>query len=106
MQALLAKLSARYAQLPGDWLAAIARRHGALADAVIGDAAHPEDLGTHFGAGLTAREVEYLARREWAAEGDDVVWRRTKAGLSLTDSQRDAVAGYLRDLGGGTKLSR
>ena len=59
----------------------------------------PEDLGAHFGAGLTAREVEYLAQREWALTADDVLWRRTKVGLHLTDLQRESVARHLREMG-------
>jgi glycerol-3-phosphate dehydrogenase len=97
-QGFLAALRVRYPLLPEDWIAGIARRHGTLADAVIDGASRPEELGAHFGAGLTAREVEYLARREWVADTDDVVWRRTKAGLRLTESEREAVARHLRDL--------
>ena len=98
MQSFVAALRARHPELPGDWIAGIARRHGALADALIGGASRPKDLGVHFGAGLTAREVEYLVRREWAVEADDVLWRRTKAGLHLTDAQREALAQHLREL--------
>ena len=85
MQSFAAALCARHPQLPGDWIVGIARRHGALADAIIGGARRTEELGAHFGAGLTAREIEYLVRREWAVDADDVLWRRTKAGLHLTD---------------------
>ncbi len=52
----------------------------------------------HFGGGLTAREVEYLVRREWALEADDVLWRRTKAGLHLDQEQCRAVAQHLLGL--------
>ena len=103
MQSFVAALRARYPELPGDWIAGIARRHGALADALIGGACRPEELGVHFGAGLTAREVEYLVRREWAVEADDVLWRRTKAGLHLDDQQREAVARHLRGYGVGRR---
>jgi D-erythritol 1-phosphate dehydrogenase len=99
MQSFGAALRARYPELPGDWLAGIARRHGALADALLGNARQPQELGMHFGAGLTACEVEYLAQHEWAREADDVLWRRTKAGLHLSDLQREAVARHLHQLG-------
>jgi glycerol-3-phosphate dehydrogenase len=73
-------------------LSAIGRRHGACAETVLGDARVVEDLGTHFGATLTARELEYLVRHEWAMDADDVLWRRTKTGLHMTETQRQAVS--------------
>jgi glycerol-3-phosphate dehydrogenase len=84
-------LKKRYPGLPADWVSAIARRHGACAEIVLGDARGAQDLGTHFGATLTARELDYLVRHEWAREADDVLWRRTKAGLHMSEAQREAV---------------
>ncbi len=56
------------------------------------------DLGQDFGAGLTAREIDFLVREEWARDADDVLWRRTKCGLPMTPVQRDAVAAYVAKL--------
>jgi glycerol-3-phosphate dehydrogenase len=88
-------LAQRHPQLPLSLLQALAWRHGALAYDVIGDAASVADLGRHFGADLYAREVDYLVQSEWARSAEDVLWRRTKAGLHLTALQRDAVARHL-----------
>ena len=49
----------------------------------------------HFGAELYAREVDYFIEHEWAREGDDVLWRRTKAGLHLSVQQRQRVVHYV-----------
>lgn len=73
------------------YLFALARRYGTRADDVIIGARSFADLGTHFGASLTAREVSYLAANEWALTADDVLWRRTKAGLHLTRDERPAA---------------
>ena len=62
--------------------------YGTRADRIIGDAAHDADLGAALGGGLTEREVCYLRDHEWARTADDVLWRRTKAGLDLTDAER------------------
>ena len=86
---------ARYAAIPPEILRPLFRRHGSLADQVLGDARITADLGEHFGAGLYAREVDYLVAREWAATAEDVLWRRTKAGLQLPAARREAVARYL-----------
>ncbi|MDL2425159.1 glycerol-3-phosphate dehydrogenase, partial [Pseudomonas sp. BAgro211] len=41
------------------------------------DGAHNlSELGEHLGAGLYAREVEYLVHEEWARDADDILWRR------------------------------
>ena len=48
----------------------------------------PGDLGADLGGGLTEREVGYLREREWAQTPDDVLWRRTKAGLHMTAEER------------------
>ena len=86
---------ARYRDLPQETLRGIFRRHGMLAYEVLGNARMLADLGENFGAELHAREVDYLVEREWARTAEDVLWRRTKAGLHLTPRQRDAVANYM-----------
>jgi glycerol-3-phosphate dehydrogenase len=88
-------LARRYPRLPSSLLAALAHRHGTLVTEVLGDARATADLGPHFGADLYAREVDYFIDREWARSLEDVLWRRTKTGLSLSQAQREAVARYL-----------
>jgi glycerol-3-phosphate dehydrogenase len=74
------------------FLKRLARRYGTLVDEVLGDARSEADLGAALGAGLSEREVHYLARREWAREPEDVLWRRTKCGLHMTPEERAAAA--------------
>ncbi|MGD9830110.1 MAG: glycerol-3-phosphate dehydrogenase [Hyphomicrobiaceae bacterium] len=85
--------------IPRDYLRALAHRHGTLSRTIIGDATRVDDLGAAFGGGLFAREVDYLRRNEWARAPDDVMWRRTKAGLHMTKAERaaayDALAALL-----------
>ena len=90
-----AELVRRYPALSPDLLRALAERHGTRATAVLDDARSPADLGEDFGAGLTEREVTYLRENEWAITADDVLWRRTKCGLPMTQSQRARVAEYV-----------
>ncbi|MCC6193444.1 MAG: glycerol-3-phosphate dehydrogenase [Burkholderiales bacterium] len=95
LAAWVAELVSRYPNLPPPLLAALAARHGTRALAVLGEAKTPADLGADFGAHLTAREADYFLREEWAREADDILWRRTKCGLPMTQAQRDAVAHYI-----------
>ncbi|MEO8754442.1 MAG: glycerol-3-phosphate dehydrogenase [Casimicrobiaceae bacterium] len=94
--AWFAELCRRYPQIPAPLLRALADRHGTRAVRILGDAKAPADLGEDFGAQLTAREIDYLLAEEWATTADDVLWRRTKCGLPMTQPQRDAVAAYIK----------
>lgn len=51
--------------------------------------------GRHFGGGLFEREVRYFIEHEWAYEADDILWRRTKAGLRMTAAERETLAEWL-----------
>ncbi|MEG2804087.1 glycerol-3-phosphate dehydrogenase [Stenotrophomonas sp.] len=92
-----ARLQVRYPQQPPALLAILARRYGTRAGALLGAAATPVQLGTHFGAGLYQREVDYLIAHEWVRTPEDLLWRRTRLGLRLDAAQQDALARYLRD---------
>ena len=92
---LFAALCARYPHLPFELLRALAGRHGARTFDLLGDASTPADLGADFGAHLTAREIEWLVRDEWAMTADDILWRRTKCGLPMSERERDAVREHL-----------
>jgi D-erythritol 1-phosphate dehydrogenase len=93
--AFLKSMLVRYAGLPSGLVQAVVRRHGAAVVEILGDARELRDLGTHFGAGLTAREVDYFIASEWARTAEDVLWRRSKAGLHMTHAEREAVADYV-----------
>lgn len=90
-----AELARRFPGLPPEWLAAIAHRHGSRALQVLDGVATPADLGEAFGSGLTAAEIDYFVRHEWARTGDDVLWRRTKCGLDLSAADCARVDAYV-----------
>lgn len=97
----LESLASAWPWLPRAHLLALARRHGSLLGAVLGDATELADLGRHFGAGLYERELIWFRDHEWAVSGADVLWRRSKAGLHLPAEARDAVTAWMADLGQG-----
>ena len=78
----------RYRALPEMVVRGAFRRHGAETPAVLGDGR----VGEEFGTGLTEREVRHFLENEWASSAEDVLWRRTKCGLHMTDVQRQRVA--------------
>ena len=95
LAAWTAELGRRYPALPQGMRLGVARRHGSLAPAILGTAKTAADLGENFGQGLTAAEIDYLVREEWARNADDILWRRTKCGLAMTVAERERVAMYV-----------
>jgi glycerol-3-phosphate dehydrogenase len=89
------EIHGKHPLIPRDLLEGIVRRHGSRAPLVLGGATRLEGLGEHFGAGLTAREVDYLRQEEWARTAEDVLWRRTRAGLHMSAEQVAAVTRYV-----------
>ena len=74
----------------------MARAYGTMLFSMIGpDATIAADMGKNFGGGLTACEVDWLVDHEWAKTVDDVIWRRSKAGLAMDEGQRNCLQLYL-----------
>lgn len=69
--------------------------YGSRLDLVLGDARERADLGPTFGEDLTAAEVRYLMAREWARFPDDILWRRSKLGLTMAPADREALAAFM-----------
>jgi glycerol-3-phosphate dehydrogenase len=74
--------------LPPPTVLRMSRAYGTRLKDLIGDARSLEDLGRHYGGGLYERELAWLVEHEFARTADDVLWRRTKLGLRLTEAQR------------------
>jgi glycerol-3-phosphate dehydrogenase len=90
----LAQLRSRHPWLPNGVSQGYARRYGSRAEALLDGARSLDDLGRHFGATLYEREARFLIADEWAKEAEDILERRTKHGLHLTDAERNAFAAW------------
>lgn len=85
----------RYAFLPPDMLQRMAHAYGTRMDLILAGRSALADLGEHFGVGLYAAEVDYLAVREWARTADDVLWRRTRLGLAMPAEGKHRLEAHL-----------
>jgi len=56
-----------------------------------------KDLGRDLGGGLSEAEVDFLRRTEWAVTAEDIMWRRTKMGLRMSESQREDLRRMLEE---------
>ena len=84
-----------YPFLPRSTATRLTRAYGTRAREMLGDARAMAGLGTVFGADLTAREVDWLVRTEWARTASDVLWRRSKLGLRFAPAEITALERYL-----------
>ena len=89
---------ARLAGFDPAWLRALMRRHGTAVATLLEGVHGAGDLGAALAPGLYDAELRYLVANEWARTTDDVLWRRTKAGLRASASERDRVAQRLARL--------
>jgi glycerol-3-phosphate dehydrogenase len=93
---LIKTLQTRASWLPANLARRWATSYGTRSWKLLEGATQLNDLGEHFGAGLYAREVDYLCHEEWACEAEDILWRRSKLGLFLDAGQQAALAAYLQ----------
>jgi glycerol-3-phosphate dehydrogenase len=69
--------------------------YGSRVEVVLGDAKSRAELGPAFGPELTGAEVRFLMAKEWARFPDDILWRRSKLGLTMPKSDREALAAFM-----------
>jgi glycerol-3-phosphate dehydrogenase len=93
---LLNEIRARAPFLGDDLALRLGRAYGTRIWTILKDATSMADLGESFGGGLTQAEIDYLIDFEWAEQADDVLWRRSKLGLHMSQQERERVAVYMR----------
>jgi glycerol-3-phosphate dehydrogenase len=77
----------------------LTRAYGTRLDRIVGAARDMAALGERFGGDLTAAEVRYLMRHEFAETADDVLWRRSKLGLRLGPEAVAALTRFMETSG-------
>jgi glycerol-3-phosphate dehydrogenase len=75
----------------------LVRAYGTRASAMLLGARTAADLGERFGGDLTAAEVKFLRHEEWAMTADDILWRRSKLGLTFTDEETAALESWMAE---------
>lgn len=89
------KLVAKYPFLAANHAERLMRDYGTEAHALLGEASSIDDLGHHFGADLYECEVTWLMDREWAVSADDVLWRRSKLRLRISNEEAATLDGWM-----------
>ena len=93
---MVENLKVNYTFLDDLWARRLVRSYGTEARQILGDAALAEDLGLNFGSNLTEREVVWSMKNEFARTAEDLVWRRSKLGLRLSEPQILKIESYMK----------
>ncbi|MFD0916101.1 glycerol-3-phosphate dehydrogenase [Pseudahrensia aquimaris] len=94
--ALVEKTLQRYPFLDPKDADRMCHAYGTRIAMVLGQASSADQLGEEFGAGLSEAEVRYLMTNEWAMTADDIVWRRSKLGMLMSDKQIAALDKWMK----------
>jgi len=86
----------RFPWLPDDLRLRYAHAYGTRIESLLDGINDMNGLGENFGGGLYSAEADYLIREEWAQTADDILWRRSKLGLTAPPHTRDRLAQWLR----------
>ena len=93
---LVSKLQLEFPFLDKALAQRLTRSYGTKAWVMMDGASKVEDMGWNFGGSLTEREVRYLIQHEWAENAEDIVWRRTKLGIRLSDQETKELDNWLQ----------
>jgi glycerol-3-phosphate dehydrogenase len=85
----------RWKFLEPDQALRLVSAYGSRLHQVLGEAKQKADLGLSFGSDLTEAEVRYLMAKEWARFPDDILWRRSKLGLTMSLKDRERLAAFM-----------
>ena len=90
------QLKCEYPWLPEELLIRYTNSYGSLAYQFLAKKKSMMEMGENFGHYLTSCEVDYLMEHEWASTVNDIIWRRTKLGLVLSELAKEKLADYMR----------
>ncbi|MCB1530526.1 MAG: glycerol-3-phosphate dehydrogenase [Rhodospirillales bacterium] len=88
----------KYPFLPPALLQRYARSYGTRMDKFVEGTTSLEELGRDFGDGVHEAEIIYLVVHEFAREVEDILWRRSKLGLHVSEETRRALEAALPDI--------
>ena len=69
--------------------------YGARAPQLLYGASSIDDLGKRITHDLYERELNWLIEKEWATTANDILWRRTKLGLTISEIEKAALNDWI-----------
>lgn len=96
MENLRAKLQKKLPFFDDFTIRRLVRQYGTQATTIFAPINGPDDVGEDFGCGVTAHEINWSIDNEWVSSADDLLWRRSKMGLRLSDVQINNIENYIQ----------
>ncbi len=89
-----------YARKKYAWLDSLTLNHylstyGTRTEKILANCKNVSHLGICFANHFYQVEIDYLLQEEWARNLDDILWRRTKMGLTMDAEGKLALTNYL-----------
>ncbi|VAV88704.1 Aerobic glycerol-3-phosphate dehydrogenase [hydrothermal vent metagenome] len=100
---LVAKYHGRWPFLAKSVIIRLVRAYGTDTAKMLADVKDIADLGSGFGAGLYEIELKWLIGCEFAQTAEDVLWRRSKLGLHMSEAEKSAINVWFAKQGIGSK---
>jgi len=91
------QLQSRFPVLDAPTALRLVRQFGSRAERVL-SGVRGLGIGHEIAPGVYEAEIEYLMKYEYVKTLDDLLWRRTKLGLLLSETDRQEVADYFTTL--------
>ncbi|MFH0255738.1 glycerol-3-phosphate dehydrogenase [Vibrio rumoiensis] len=70
-------------------------QYGVNAHIMLKGITNESDMGKHFGQDVYQCEIDYLLAHEYAYTAEDILWRRTKLGILLSQVEQALVNDYI-----------
>ena len=84
--------------LPEKLMLRLARSYGTRARDILRGFKRVPDMGAHLGDDVYEAEVRYLVNVEWAMTAEDVLWRRSKLGLHVSEETENNIRRLIRHM--------
>ena len=93
----LQQLLRDYPFLTPRWALRLFRAYGTEAWDMLGTAQSAADLGRDFGATLSEQELRWSIANEYTKTTEDMIWRRSKLGLRLSQKEITALEAFFEN---------
>jgi glycerol-3-phosphate dehydrogenase len=95
---VVAEMTSRWPFLSKAHVRRLARAYGLRCERFLSNAQSLADLGGILTGNLTQAELRYMVEHEWARTAEDVLWRRSKLGLTATAEEAGEITRFMASL--------
>lgn len=85
----------KYPNIDKGFLSLLCRRYGTRVHKIFADSTG--NTGQIFSSQLCEVEVDYLVKAEWAVSAEDILWRRTKVGLHMSEVEKQEFISWFNE---------